>query len=41
MIQTVKGPLEPKKFGVTMSHEHLAFNLTRVRADDDSDFSCE
>lgn len=41
MIQTVKGPIKAKDLGITMSHEHLALNLTRVRGDDDSDFSCE
>jgi phosphotriesterase-related protein len=41
MIQTVKGPLMPEKLGITMSHEHLALNLSRIRKEDDSDFSCE
>lgn len=41
MIQTVKGPIKPKKLGITMCHEHLAMDLSRIRGDDDSDFSCE
>lgn len=41
MIRTVKGMMEAKDLGITMCHEHLALNLTRVRGDDDSDFSCE
>lgn len=41
MIQTVKGQMEAKDLGITMCHEHLALNLTRIRGDDDSDFSCE
>lgn len=41
MIQTVKGLMEAKDLGITMCHEHLALNLTRVRGDEDSNFSCE
>jgi len=41
MIQTVKGLIEAKDLGITMCHEHLALNLTRVRGSGDSDFNCE
>ncbi len=41
MIQTVKGPVSAKELGITMCHEHLAMDLSRIRGDDDSDFSCE
>ncbi|WP_312425893.1 phosphotriesterase family protein [Lacrimispora sp.] len=41
MIQTVKGPINQKILGITMCHEHLAMDLSRIRGDDDSDFSCE
>ncbi len=28
MVMTVTGPIEPKKLGVTLMHEHLLVNLT-------------
>lgn len=41
MVQTVKGQIKAEELGITMCHEHLALNLSRIRGDDDSDFSCE
>lgn len=41
MIQTLKGPIKPKTLGITMCHEHLAMDLSRIRGDDDSVFLCE
>lgn len=38
MIQTVKGLIDPKQMGVTMSHEHLCLDLSRVRKNDDSTY---
>ena len=38
MIQTVNGPISVKELGVTMCHEHLAVDLSRVRKDQDSNF---
>lgn len=38
MIQTVKGAIQPEKMGITMSHEHLCVDLSRVRLNDDSTF---
>lgn len=38
MIQTVKGVIDPKQMGVTMSHEHLCLDLSRVRKNDDSTY---
>lgn len=39
MIQTVNGAIKAEGLGVTMSHEHLALDLSRVRGDHDSDFN--
>ena len=39
MIQTVLGPIESSKLGVTMAHEHLSVDLGSVRGDEDSVFS--
>lgn len=41
MIQTVKGVIDPGDLGITMAHEHLALNLSHVRNEDDSVFTCE
>lgn len=38
LIQTVKGVIDPKQMGVTMSHEHLCLDLSRVRKNDDSTY---
>lgn len=38
MIQTVKGAIKPEEMGITMSHEHLCVDLSRVRLNDDSTF---
>lgn len=38
MIQTVKGVIQPEKMGITMSHEHLCIDLSKVRLNDDSTF---
>lgn len=37
-IQTVKGKIKPEMLGLTMSHEHLSVDLSRVRNNDDSTF---
>lgn len=39
MIQTVLGPIETSKLGVTMAHEHLSVDLGSVRGDEDSIFT--
>ena len=39
MIQTVLGPIEASKLGVTMAHEHLSVDLGSVRGDEDSIFT--
>ncbi len=41
MIQTVNGLIRPEELGITMSHEHLALDLSPVRGDDDSSFDDE
>lgn len=38
MIQTVRGNIEPEELGLTMSHEHLCVDLSRVRNNTDSTF---
>lgn len=38
LIQTVKGAIKPEEMGITMSHEHLCVDLSRVRLNDDSTF---
>lgn len=38
MIQTVNGLLDAEKLGITMCHEHLALDLSKVRGDKDSCF---
>ena len=40
MIQTVLGPIASSELGVVMSHEHLSVDLSSVRGDDDSSFTC-
>lgn len=37
-IQTVKGKIDTSDLGVTMSHEHLSVDLSKVRGNDDSTF---
>lgn len=39
MIQTVLGPIEASKLGITMAHEHLSVDLGSVRGDEDSIFT--
>lgn len=39
MIQTVNGPIKAEKLGITMCHEHLVLDLSRVRGDNDSTFN--
>ena len=39
MIQTVLGPIEASKLGITMAHEHLSVDLRSVRGDEDSIFT--
>lgn len=39
MIQTVNGGIKAEELGVTMCHEHLALDLSRVRGEDDSVFN--
>ena len=38
MIQTVLGKIDPENLGITMSHEHLSIDLSRVRKNTDSTF---
>ncbi len=38
MIYTVLGPINPEEIGITMSHEHLLLDLSRVRKNTDSTF---
>lgn len=38
MIETVLGQIQAEELGVTMCHEHLAMNLSKVRGDEDSIF---
>ncbi len=38
MIRTVLGDIPPRDLGVTMCHEHLSLDLSRVRGDGDSIF---
>lgn len=38
MIQTVNGWIKAEELGITMCHEHLVLDLSRVRGDDDSVF---
>ena len=39
MIRTVLGDIPAKELGVTMSHEHVAMDLSFVREEDDSVFT--
>lgn len=41
MIQTVNGEIEPTELGITMSHEHLCIDLSRIRKNHDSTFGYE
>lgn len=38
MIRTVNGLLNREELGITMCHEHLALDLSKVRGDEDSTF---
>ncbi len=38
MIRTVNGDIDKSQLGVTMCHEHIALDLSRVRGDSDSTF---
>src|SRR5271170_1361707 len=35
-VMTVRGPIEPRKLGITMMHEHLLVDLTRFFAEPSS-----
>lgn len=41
MIRTVRGDISPECMGITMSHEHLCVDLSKVRNNTDSTFGYE